>query len=607
MELAEFKRLVGEVSFGKKLPNALYVHLDGEAELPEALIGLLKGCRSDLAAEGHSVDGLNVLKFHRDALKVSFLGYPEFDEEPHPQLGRSVVVDLAQGRIRATDYTARGNRPILHRKETFLPPGDARMPLFEKLTSQEEGFGLFENSATIGFQENWAKLLAEKGLSYDGHELVESIERVEPGVGESGGEIDRWRTAMTRTDLSKPIKMLLQSGVLTKSATLFDYGCGLGSDVAGLREIGYRVAGWDPAFAPEEALVESDIVNLGYVLNVIEDPAERIDALTRAWELARKALVISVLMDGKQTYSSAEQHGDGIRTRNNTFQKYFLAGEFQVLVEHALDTEATPAGLGVFIVFRKLEDQQAYLAKRSRRAVNWEAISQRLRSLRPPKPSRATLYSRHRELLDAFWGRCLELGRAPADAEEHSEYQTVREAAGSIPKAQQVFLDNDENREDLEEAAKRRREDTLVFLASGEFQKRRTPLTRLPPSVRRDIKTFFGDYSSACDESRDLLFASGDPDELELALDGIEFGWIDADEGHYAFHRSLLGELPPIPGEERDEVETCFLGKLVFLKPTTEVEVSILVSVVLDRTPSRLCCFQNDSRKTEKIRQVCGE
>ena len=52
-------------------------------------------------------------------------------------------------------------------------------------------------------------------------------------------------------------------------------------------------AGWDLVYAPNPARREADVVNLGYVVNVIEDPSERREVLRRAWSLARQILVVS--------------------------------------------------------------------------------------------------------------------------------------------------------------------------------------------------------------------------------------------------------------------------------------------------------------------------
>jgi hypothetical protein len=46
-------------------------------------------------------------------------------------------------------------------------------------------------------------------------------------------------------------------------------------------------------------------------------------------------------------------------------------------------------------------------------------------------------------------------------------------------------------------------------------------------SLQCDIKSFFGDLRSGLAEARDVLFAAGDPDEIELACEHLELGWQD--------------------------------------------------------------------------------
>ena len=91
-----------------------------------------------------------------------------------------------------------------------------------------------------------------------------------------GAEIKRHRTAIARPGLSRPVRLAQLLGLLTPERTFFDYGCGRGLDLKRLRESGYEVAGWDPAFAPGAPKVSADVVNLGYVVNVIEDENERV-------------------------------------------------------------------------------------------------------------------------------------------------------------------------------------------------------------------------------------------------------------------------------------------------------------------------------------------
>jgi hypothetical protein len=44
--------------------------------------------------------------------------------------------------------------------------------------------------------------------------------------------------------------------------------------------------GWDPNFRPDADIIEADVVNIGFVINVIEDIDERIEALQKAYSLA---------------------------------------------------------------------------------------------------------------------------------------------------------------------------------------------------------------------------------------------------------------------------------------------------------------------------------
>src|SRR4051794_9770476 len=114
---------------------------------------------------------------------------------------------------------------------------------------------------------------------------------------EAASRIRRERTAMSRRSLSRPIARALDDGVITSEETFFDYGCGRGDDLRGLRALGVEAAGWDPAYAPTAVREPADVVNLGYVINVIEDPAEREQTLGDAWSLARRVLIVSARPD----------------------------------------------------------------------------------------------------------------------------------------------------------------------------------------------------------------------------------------------------------------------------------------------------------------------
>lgn len=440
VNLSEYKEQVGQIPYGKRLLTALYVHREGLAGLGGSLGAVLDQvvARYQVSAE------FNLVKFRTDELKLSFLAYPEFECDPHPVLRHAITIDLAAGKARHTDYADNANPPILHRKETFLPTGHPLRGQFEKLTRAEEAAGLYEKTATIGFKLNWEKLLNSKGLVISGHTLVEAAgtstkgESEEPKAEVRAVAVERHKTALTRYELSKPVKSLLEYGVLRQGRTFFDYGCGQGSDVRGLRALGYQAEGWDPVFRRDAGKREADVVNFGYVLNVIEDPAERVETLVDAFRHARRLLVVSGLINETVDTDTARRFGDGVLTRSNTFQKYFEQQELQQYIEDALETTAVPVALGVFYVFRDPAEQQDFLSARSRRAIDWTQISARL-GLGGPKTLWRALYEQQKELLDAFGKVALELGRMPEPA-EFEGLARVNELLGSAKRGLRAFV-----------------------------------------------------------------------------------------------------------------------------------------------------------------------
>ncbi|MEI7937857.1 MAG: DNA phosphorothioation-associated putative methyltransferase [Verrucomicrobiota bacterium] len=391
----------------------------------------------------------NLVKFRTDELKVSFLAYPDFLLDAHPSLRHAITVDLVKGKARHMNYADNINPPILHRKETFLPAGHPLRAQFEALTRAEEAAGLYEKTATIGFKLNWEKLLASKGLVIRGHTLEQAEGaslKAETGDQESGKQklemgavvIERHKTALTRYELSKPVKSLLEYGLLRPGTTFFDYGCGQGADFRGLHGLGYEAEGWDPVFRRDVGKREADIVNFGYVLNVIEDPAERVETLVDAFRHARRLLVVSGLINETVDTNTARRFGDGVLTRSNTFQKFFEQQELQQYIEDALETTAVPVALGVFYVFRDPAEQQDFLSARSRRTIDWTQISARL-GLGGPKMLWRALYEQHKEVLDAFGKLALELGRMP-EPTEFAGLGKVSELLGSAKRGLRAYV-----------------------------------------------------------------------------------------------------------------------------------------------------------------------
>jgi DNA phosphorothioation-associated putative methyltransferase len=286
-------------------------------------------------------------------------------------------------------------------------------------------------------------------------------------------------------------------------------------------------------------------VNLGYVLNVVEDPAERVATLLSAWGLARKLLVVSVLVKGAPEPGESEAYQDGVLTSRHTFQKYFAQQEAQQFLEDALEHIAVPVALGIFYVFRDPLDHQAFLTARSRRRVDWESLPLGLgeppvRVARPRIP-RIDRYELHRELVEAFWTRCLELGRLPL-ASEFSRMVEVAGAFGS-PKRALAAARRRDAAGVFEAARALRKSDLLVYLAAGNLQ-RKVNFSHLPESLRTDIKEFFGNYSRGLATGLQLLRSAADPNTVSLACDESSVGWQDADALYV--HAAIADQLPPV-------------------------------------------------------------
>ncbi len=355
------------------------------------------------------------------------------------------------------------------------------------------------------------------------------------------GPIERERTALRRTGLSSPMQHLLRFGFLDGRQSLFDYGCGRGDDLRVLERMNIVAAGWDPVFRPDAPREPADIVNLGFVLNVIEDRRERDATLNSAFQLAEKLLVVSVMLGYQAKREQFDQYQDGVRTQRNTFQKYFAQDEFRAYLESTLKRHAIPIAPGTCLVFRNQMDEQLFLLARQQVRREW-----RLLRRDPNDAAISALVEDHREQVDAYWLEALELGRPPAP-EECPEAQSLIRLVGSWRRVHE-WVGRFFNPEELEAAAIGRQEDLLVYFALAHFGKRRS-YSELPDRLQRDVQFFFGSITKARNAGKRALFAVGDSARVEEAAifchDELGIGKLE--ERHdLTFHQSLLGECLPL-------------------------------------------------------------
>lgn len=342
--------------------------------------------------------------------------------------------------------------------------------------------------------------------------------------------VERHKSALTRVSLSRPVARALDDGLINVETSVLDYGCGRGGDVARLTKAGVSCVGYDPVFAPQARLKPADVVNLGYVVNVIEDPRERARTLARAWKLSRDVLVVSARLElERRDVEAARPYGDGFLTGNGTFQKLFAQEELRAWIESTLSARAVTAAPGVFYVFREAQSEQAFLARRAHRG-----------SVRSSQSSEA-LFEQHKELLGGLVRFVEERGRLPRAGELEIAADVVEEL-GSLRRAFAV-IKRITGEEHWDRVRVGRYEDLLVYLALARFG-RRPRLSELPGSLQYDIKDFFGSYKAACDQADRLLFSIADGERRGEACIAAPVGKRTR-EALYV-HVGALGRLPTL-------------------------------------------------------------
>ena len=504
-----------------------YVHRDLVHRLPTHEAAAIEG-----AEEIAGVSAWTVAKFMAGAVgPVSLLTYEDFNE-PFPALLESITVDQLTGRARRRSYRARANPPILHRKELLLDADDPRRADFAALTTALEDRGLFEMTRFIGTRSAWQVRLAEAGIRIEDHRICEpQASTVLPVIN-----IQRHLAALERQGLSAPIRSLLRFGLIDERASVFDYGCGRGSDVEGLNAAGIDAKGWDPHFAPDTPKVMADVVNLGFVLNVIEDPAERVEALRDAFSLARTCLAVAVITGTSARLHLSRPYEDGFVTSRGTFQKLYRTDELRELLETVLQREAFPVGPGVFFVFKDGDAEQAFQARRQRGTRPVSAV-------RVPAGPALEVLGPDLELL---WSLVLERGRMLTRDELAPDLtRRLEVGAGSLKRAFSVASAAFDPGA-LERARAWRRDDLLVAFALNMFNGR-TRYGALPDGLQHDVKALFGGYANATEEARKLLFSLGRPGALAdncYSASKAGTGWLE-DDGALWIDAELLDRLPP--------------------------------------------------------------
>lgn len=312
----------------------------------------------------------------------------------------------------------------------------------------------------------------------------------------------RARTALERVSLSRPVRIAVADALITPGVTsVLDYGCGRGGDVERLRRAEVDCDGWDPHHRPDGPREPSDVVNLGYVVNVIEDAGERQEALRNAWSLARQVLLVSARLGLESPDLEGVPFRDGLRTSAGTFQKLYAQAELREWIEATLGERTVAAAPGVFFVFRHPALEQEWLLRRVQRTRRLAPLSREL-------------LARHEELLHPLISFVNERGRLPRGLELESrpaverEFGTLRNALAVVKRAT-----GEERWDRIRDA---RSQDLLVYLALARFERRPRPKD-LPEAIRFDVRDLFGSHAAACRQADRLLVELANQERIRAA------------------------------------------------------------------------------------------
>ena len=340
--------------------------------------------------------------------------------------------------------------------------------------------------------------------------------------------ICREKTAIRRFTLSRPVAIALSDGLITEDNSFFDNGCGHGEDIRHLEKLGIPAKGWDPYHRPKAKKQPADVVNLGFVLNVIEDPIERNQTFAQAYALAKRLLIVSVRVD--RALQNADEYSDGLITDKGTFQKLYTQGEFKQYVEEFIESKAIFPAPGIAYIFKDEDLESDYLANRafSRRLEYRVDLIQAFEKDKTAK---------------AFIKKAERLGRVPLP-EEFEKYDELLEQFGSPNRIQRLTL-RVINKEAFDGTREERKQDILTYLAMTRFQNIRMPnFGKLAPSTRADIKSMWGSYATAQKEGVQFLFSIGNPEFVNAILEAAPYGKRLPDSVY--FHRSGEEDLPAL-------------------------------------------------------------
>lgn len=348
-------------------------------------------------------------------------------------------------------------------------------------------------------------------------------------------KIDRHKTAIRRTTLSKPVQLLVKSGLVSRDTTFLDYGCGLGDDVRILTENGFPAEGWDPSYFPQNGLKPASIVNVGYVINVIEDIDERKAVIKRAFDLAETVLCVAALYDTPANRPNGLPYRDGVLTARGTFQRLYRQEELIDLVKGCTELNPTAGGPGICLVFKDEKTRSQYDFSVSRRV--YKPVSLRLHTAAPRSQVLAQLTSDFEHEWSAYKTFVMESGRPPDDFE--CSFNSKARSRQINPEDVFCAAIDEIGREEYHTIRDQRRDDLLVFLATRHFG-RAPRMADLPRTMQLDIRYHFGSLKQGLTIGMGLLTECAQPDKRRQAAAKLRYKTA-LEDGLFCLSRDVPG------------------------------------------------------------------
>ncbi|MFE3109071.1 DNA phosphorothioation-associated putative methyltransferase [Kitasatospora indigofera] len=330
-------------------------------------------------------------------------------------------------------------------------------------------------------------------------------------------------TAISRGGLSVPARQAVLDRQILPGKAVLDYGCGRGEDVRVLQDMGCDAIGWDPFYRPDVRVAHAPVVLLTYVLNVIENPAERRQTLQRAWDLAGTVLIVSARLTWERSKVNGEEFNDGLLTRRNTFQRLYGASELRAYVEDVTGVRAVSASPGIIYAFKDDSARLGHLARRIITDDQWLASTDTTSAIAA--------------IVDLVERR----GRPPRL--EELPLETAQLLGNVRPAEINRLVRESSDPAKVEEGAKRTTLNTLLFLAVELFNGR-GPFTSLPLTVQLDIRAFFSSYREACQRADRLLLKLRDDTFIRGAMNASSVGKLTPTALYV--HRRAMDRMPTV-------------------------------------------------------------